>query len=323
MLLDAVIVVLGFVGLVWGADKFVYGASALARNLGVSPLTIGLTIAAFGTSAPEIFSSAVAAMVGRPELAIGNALGSNMFNVGVALGVAAVIRPLVPPDSLSSKELPALLLVTLVTGALLFDLRLGLLDALVLIAIAVFFGYRLVGGGALLGELPAVEAGEEDRIGNLRAALYLLLGLALLVLGAEALVRAATSIAEGLGVSAAIIGLTVIALGTSLPELVLSVTCVSKGHHELAIGNIVGSNIWNLLVVLPFPGLFGPSAVEPFLLERDYTAMLLLTALLAGFCLYGIRRRRKIGRVSGIIFLSVYCGWFALMLMDVQRAAAS
>ena len=143
MFLDTIIIVLGFIGLIWGADKFVYGASALARNLGVSPLMIGLTIVAFGTSAPEIFSSAVAALEDKPELAIGNALGSNLFNVGVALGVAAVISPLKPPESLINNELPALLLVTLVTGALLFDKSLGIFDALVLISITGFFGYKI------------------------------------------------------------------------------------------------------------------------------------------------------------------------------------
>ena len=256
MFLDPIIIVLGFVGLIWGADKFVFGASVLARNLGVSPLMIGLTIVAFGTSAPEIFSSAVSALNDKPELAVGNALGSNLFNVGVALGVAAVISPLKPPESLVKKEIPALLLVTFVTGALFLDLFLGVFDAVVLITITVYFGYRLFRKKVKTGVMPELADEELSEISSLQAGAYLVLGLALLVLSAEALVAAATSIAGSLGVSTAIIGLTVVALGTSLPELAASVTCVLKGHHDLAIGNIVGSNILNLLAVLPFPGLF-------------------------------------------------------------------
>ena len=169
MLIDSVIIVLGFVGLIWGADKFVFGASGLARNLGVSPLMIGLTIVAFGTSAPEIFSSAVSAWEGQPELAIGNALGSNLFNVGVAVGVAAVISPLKPPDSLIGKELPALLLVTFTTGALLMDLYLGLIDAAVLIGITVFFGYRLFRKRVKSGTIVDIDEEEIAEINSFQA----------------------------------------------------------------------------------------------------------------------------------------------------------
>jgi cation:H+ antiporter len=318
MFLDPVIIILGFIGLIWGADKFVFGASALARNVGISPLMIGLTIVAFGTSAPEIFSSAVAALEDKPELAVGNALGSNLFNVGVALGVAAIISPLKPPASLISKEIPALLLVTFIAGALLFDLSLGRFDAFVLIAITAYFGYRLYRKRVKSGSLPEITDAEISIISNAQALLYLALGLALLVLSAAALVAAATSIAEFFEVSTAIIGLTVVALGTSLPELAASVTCVLKGHHDLAIGNIVGSNILNLLAVLPFPGLFSPGPVESQLLFRDYTAVLLLTLLLAYFCYVGVKKDRMIGRMNGIIFLSIYCGWFTVMFVQVN-----
>lgn len=318
MFLDTVIIVLGFIGLIWGADKFVFGASALARNFGVSPLMIGLTIVAFGTSAPEIFSSAVAAYEGKPELAIGNALGSNLFNVGIALGVAAVISPLKPPESLISKELPALLLVTFVAGALLIDLNLGIFDALVLIGITGYFGYKLFRKRVRSGAVPEIEESELAEINSIQAMAYLVLGLALLVLSAEALVQAATSIAELLGVSTAIIGLTIVALGTSLPELAASVTCVLKGHHDLAIGNIVGSNILNLLAVLPFPGLLSAGAIDSSLLYRDYIGVLILTLLLSYFCYRGIKKNKMIGRGNGLIFLSIYGCWFTFMLIQVQ-----
>ncbi|MEX0963596.1 MAG: calcium/sodium antiporter [Pseudohongiellaceae bacterium] len=317
MFLDTVIIVLGFVGLIWGADKFVFGASVVARNFGVSPLMIGLTIVAFGTSAPEIFSSAVSAIKDKPELAIGNALGSNLFNIGIALGIAALISPLKPPESLINKEIPALLLVTFVTGALFIDLFLGVFDAVLLIVITFYFGYKLFRKKVKTGVLPELNNETLSEVSSLQAAAYLVLGLALLVLSAEALVSAATSIAESLGVSTAIIGLTVVALGTSLPELAASVTCVLKGHHDLAIGNIVGSNILNLLMVLPFPGLFAPGLIEPALLYRDYAGVLLLTLLLAYFCYVGIKKGKMISRPNGAIFISIYLGWFGIMLYQI------
>ena len=318
MLLDSVIIVLGFIGLIWGAEKFVFGASGFARNMGVSPLMIGLTIVSFGTSAPEIFSSAVSAWDGKPELAIGNALGSNLFNVGVALGVAALISPLKPPKSLNKSELPALLLVTFTTGALLIDLHLGIFDAIVLICITFYFGYRLFRKRVKTGTVVDIDDEDIAEINSLQAVAYLVLGLALLVLSAEALVQAASSIAESLGVSTAIIGLTVIALGTSLPELAASVTCVLKGHDDIAIGNIVGSNILNLLIVLPFPGLLSAGLIEAELFYRDYMSVLLLTLLLAFFCYRGIKRDIKIGRANGVIFLLIYCGWFTFMYSQLN-----
>ena len=318
MLIASVIIVLGFLGLIWGADKFVSGASGLARNLGVSPLLIGLTIVAFGTSAPEIFSSAVAAMQKKPELAIGNAFGSNLFNVGIALGIAALIKPLKAPESMLNRELPALLLVTVVTGILIADLRLDLLDAILLIMITVFFIYRLL-KQQIKSTKASLETPEQEstRMKSLKAVAYLTIGLLILVISAEALVQAASNIAEALGVSASIIGLTIVALGTSLPELAASVTCVLKNQDELAIGNIVGSNILNLLAVLPFPGIFAPGLIEANLFYRDFSIVTFLTILLCFFCYRSIKKEIHIGRVSGIIFLLIYCGWFTVMLNSI------
>ena len=318
MLIASVIIVLGFLGLIWGADKFVSGASGLARNLGVSPLLIGLTIVAFGTSAPEIFSSAVAAMQKKPELAIGNAFGSNLFNVGIALGIAALIKPLKAPESMLDRELPALLLVTVITGILIADLQLDLLDAILLIMITVFFIYRLL-KQQIKSTKASLETPEQEstRMKSLKAVAYLTIGLLILVISAEALVQAASNIAEALGVSASIIGLTIVALGTSLPELAASVTCVLKNQDELAIGNIVGSNILNLLAVLPFPGIFAPGLIEANLFYRDFSIVTFLTILLCFFCYRSIKKEIHIGRVSGIIFLLIYCGWFTVMLNSI------
>ena len=300
------------------------GASALARSLGVSPLVIGLTIVAFGTSAPEVFSSAVAALAGEPELAIGNALGSNLFNVGVALGVAAIISPLKPPESLIDlsfstslivDEIPALLLVTLVTGALLFNLHVGVFDALVLLGITALFVYRQI--KKRTDSPPEFKQADLPNVSKLQAIAYLLLGLVLLIGSAEFLVLAASFIAESLGVSTAIIGLTIVAVGTSLPELATAVICALKRQHDLVIGTIFGSNILNLLAVLPFPGLFSPGPIEPLLLSRDYLVVLVLTLLLSYYCYRGIKRKKMIGRVCGLIFLSIYCGWFTVMLIQL------
>jgi len=228
-----------------------------------------------------------------------------------------LISPLKPPESLVKKEIPALLLVTFVTGALFLDLFLGVFDAVVLITITVYFGYRLFRKKVKTGAMPELADEDLSEISSLQAGAYLVLGLALLVLSAEALVAAATNIAGSLGVSTAIIGLTVVALGTSLPELAASVTCVLKGHHDLAIGNIVGSNILNLLAVLPFPGLFAPGVIEPALLYRDYIGVLTLTLLLAYFCYQGVKKGKMISRLNGAVFISIYLGWFGVMLYQL------
>jgi cation:H+ antiporter len=317
MLLDVFIICLGFAGLIWGADKFVFGASAFARNVGISPLVIGLTIVAFGTSAPEIFSSAASALAGEPELAIGNAIGSNIFNLGIALGVAVVIKPITPPSSLSSKELPALMLVSVVCGLLLFNLYLGVSDSLMLIALVVYFVYHLFTRKAA-GLIEDDDDDIPDDVPTLRALIYLGFGLILLVVSADALVSASVSIAEALGVSSAIIGLTLVALGTSLPELAATVTCAIKGHHELAVGNIIGSNILNILVVLPFPGLIAAGPFSSELLYRDYTAMMVLTMLLVAICYPAIRQRKQIGRFHGCLFMLLYAGWFGIMYYQIQ-----
>tara|TARA_R110002167_G_scaffold144413_6_gene334703 strand:- start:27822 stop:28787 length:966 start_codon:yes stop_codon:yes gene_type:complete len=321
MLLDVVIVIFGFVGLIWGADKFVAGASAIAFNFGVAPLMIGLTIVAFGTSAPEFFSSAVAAIENQAPIAIGNALGSNIFNIGVALGIAALIRPITPPNSLVRRELPALLIVTVVTGIVFSNLYIGIIDSLVLIALLALCVLALVRRGLRGEPAPDLAEIEEDTdipaISTTRASLRLSIGLVLLVIGAEALVGSASSIATRLGVSSSIIGLTIVALGTSLPELAACVASVLRGHSDLALGNIVGSNILNLLVVLPFPGLLAAGPIEQELFYRDYATMLAMTVVLAGTCLWTIKSGKTIGRSFGFVFLLMYAVWFSIMYQQI------
>jgi cation:H+ antiporter len=323
MLIATLIIVLGFVGLIWGADRFVTGASSLARNYGISPLIIGLTIVAFGTSAPEFFSSAVAAYQGKPGLAIGNAFGSNLFNIGIALAIAAIISPLELPKSIISREIPALLLVTTTTAILLLDLYIGTFDAIALLLVTAFLIYKLLKQKLFNVDNLSISLNEDTalstkKIGTARAIIYLAIGLFILLASAEALVQAASNIADHLGVSAAIIGLTIVALGTSLPELAAAVVSVMRGHDDLAIGNIFGSNILNFLVVLPFPGLLAPGAIEPSLFYRDFSTVLLLTALLCFICYRCYRRKQQIGRLYGVIFLLIYCSWFTFMMLEVR-----
>ena len=321
MWLDVLIVAFGFAGLIWGADKFVAGASAMALNWGVTPLMIGLTIVAFGTSAPEFFSSAIAAIEDQAAIAIGNALGSNIFNSGIALGIAALIRPIIPPSSMCKRELPALLLVTIVTGFLFANLYLGPYDSVILIALFAFVAVYLSRPEEDTGDGSATAHDEETSIipmSTSRASLFLMLGLALLIFGAEALVSGATAIATELGVSSAIIGLTIVAFGTSLPELAACVASVLKGQSDLAIGNIVGSNVLNLLVVLPFPGLLAAGLIETNLLTRDYLAMLAMTLVLAAAIFWTIKSGKSIGRACGVVFLLMYAAWFTTLIQQAQ-----
>jgi cation:H+ antiporter len=320
MLVNVVIICLGFAGLIWGADKFVFGASAFARNVGIPPLVIGLTIVAFGTSAPEIFSSAASALAGEPELAIGNAIGSNIFNLGIALGVALVIKPITPPKSLARKELPALMLVSVLCGVLMMNLYIGAWDALMLIAVVTFFiVYLFTSKRAQPADADAEDDDEiPDNVSTGKALTWLILGLVLLIVSAEYLVDASISIAQILGVSSGIIGLTLVALGTSLPELAATVTCALRGHHELAVGNIIGSNVLNILVVLPFPGLLAASYFDSSLFYRDYMAMMALTILLLAISYPAIRARRQLGRSSGIAFIMLYLAWFGIMYYQIH-----
>jgi cation:H+ antiporter len=315
MFLNITLVFIGFAGLIWGGDRFVVGASSLARAFGISPLIIGLTVVAFGTSAPEIFSSAVAALNQQPELAIGNTLGSNLFNIGVVLGLTTLIVPLKPPPTLLKQELPFLLFITVLTGTLFFDLYLGPLDALCLCLIILFASFKIFRqkkGSNSIALTPNF---------NLRevffACGYILLGITLLIVGAEILVSSATNIAEYYSVPDVIVGLTIIAWGTSLPELATSVSCILKRKYDIALGNVVGSNLLNILAVLPFPGVLSPSVIEPIVFYRDYMLTLFVTLLLTGFCYYGVYADKKVGRLAGATFLLTYLGWFVLVLNEL------
>ena len=314
MLLAVSALVLGLVILVWSADRFVIGAAASARILGVSPLVIGLTIVSLGTSAPEMFVSAMAAFGGAGSLAVGNAIGSNIANIGLVLGITALVAAIPLQKRLLKKEIPLLLLVTIIAGLVLADLKLDRIDAGILIITLVVAVYLLFQQSSDSGEaiIDEDEQAAIDATSNKEAAFWLVTGLVALMVSSKMLVWGATFVAQAFGVSELVIGLTIVALGTSLPELAASVTSALKGHHDIAIGNIIGSNIFNLLAVLPIPGLVAPLMVDALVLERDYSTMLGLTLALVLIIALGFRKG-VIARPIGAILLLSYCAYLAVI----------
>jgi cation:H+ antiporter len=316
MITALVAVLIGLVVLVWSADKFVLGAAATARRLGMSPLLVGLTIVSIGTSAPELFVSAVATLDGAGNLAIGNALGSNITNIGLVLGITALVSPIPLKKKLLRKELPLLLLVSILAGLTLADLELSYIDSILLLAGLVAAMYILFQESDDSGEslVDEDEAAAIESLSTKMAVFWLLLGLVCLMISSKALVWGATEIARSFGISDLMIGLTIVAIGTSLPELAASVASALKGHHDIAIGNVIGSNIFNLLAVMPVPGLIATVAVEPMALYRDLPVMLALTlALLVLFILN--RRSGVMGRFSGSLLGLSYLGYLTTLFM--------
>ena len=253
MLDNVLLIVAGLVLLIWGADRFVHGAAAIARNLGIAPLLIGLTVVAFATSAPEIMVSVNAALRGEPDLAIGNAIGSNIANIGLVLGSVAMIKPIELTSATLRREMPALLAVSLLTVSLFLDSYLSRIDGLVLLTGLVIVMVWLTRLGLRSSASDPMQADYEAEIPkhvSMRIAVFWLsVGLVMLLGGAELLVDGAIEVARELGVSEIVIGVTVIAFGTSVPELTVSMVSALRGEYGLAIGNIVGSNIFNLLAV--------------------------------------------------------------------------
>lgn len=320
MLLFSLAIILGLAVLVWSADRFVTGAVATALNLGMTPMMVGLTVVAFGTSAPELIVSATAALEDASKLAVGNAIGSNIANIGLVLGITALVSAIPLKDSILRVEFPILIAATLLATFLIWDLHLGFADGIALAAILILSMYAL----AKLQNAPAEELEEIEENKNIaptRAYLLLAGSLVLLILSSKALVWGASGIAHELGVSELIIGLTIVAIGTSLPELAASIASALKGHHDLALGNVIGSNLFNLLAVLAIPALLNPPTLEQDVLYRDYGLMLGLTLGLAMIAYIkkaaGIQ---ALGKFIGVLLLAVYFGY--LYVLYLQTAAA-
>lgn len=320
MLTAAAAIILGFVLLVWSADRFVTGAAATAADLGASSLIIGLTIVGFGTSAPEILISSLSAWQGNPGLAVGNALGSNIANMALILGAAAVIAPMAVDSSILKREMPVLLGVMLLTLALLWDLELSLLDGIILlVALFLVMGW-LVRQGMSDGDdsLGSEFDDEIPRDMPLKTAIFwLIIGLVVLVASSRLLVWGAVEIATELGIPDLIIGLSIVAIGTSLPELATSVAAALKNEHGIALGNVIGSNIFNSLAVLGLPGVIAPHMVASEVLTRDMSVQFGITLLAIIMALSWRGRPGRINRPEGGILLLCFAAYQTLLFFQL------
>lgn len=325
MLMPLAAIVVGLIILVWSADRFVDGASATARYAGMPPLLIGMVIVGFGTSAPEIVVSVIAAWQGNPGLALGNAYGSNIANIGVILGITALIGPITVNSQVLRKELPILVLISLLSLGLVWNGMLSLLDAIILLlvfALYMFWSIKqgMKGGADSLSEDES-EALDDNSMSAKQAWFWLVVGLVLLVASSRLLVWGAVDIAQAFGVSDLIIGLTIVAIGTSLPELASSIVAIRKNQHDLAIGNVIGSNLFNTLAVVGLAGVIHPMAVPSEVISRDFTMMIGFTLSL--FVLgYGFKGRPgRITRLGGGLLLLSYVGYTLWLAQSVLSTA--
>ena len=313
-------VVAGLAVLVWSADKFVDGAVGIARFCGMSTLLIGMVVVGFGTSAPELVVSALSALEGSPQLALGNAYGSNVANIALILGMTAAISPIVVKRSALKRDLPILVFVTVLSIVLLLDGAITRMDGVILLGVfAVVMGVNIWSEkrkdkNVQLPENPDAEEPSDNKMSLGKSVFWLVLGLALLVGSSRALVWGAVEIAHFFNVSDLLIGLTIVAIGTSLPELASSIVAARKGEDDLAVGNIIGSNLFNTLAVVGIAASIAPMEnVDRLILTRDMPLMLCLT--LALFAL-GFRRRGdgRINRIAGVLFLVIYVGYLGVLV---------
>ena len=312
--------VIGLIFLVWSADKLVFGAAALARNVGISPLVIGMTILAMGSSAPEMMVSATAALDGKTDTAVGNVLGSNIANIALILGITALIKPLAISSPVLRRELPLMILVTLVSGAILWDSHLGFHEGVllfVLFAVFILAMLRISRKEKKLGDAFIEEQESEipEGVSNLKAGMWVVIGLIILPIAASTLVDSAVVIAKYFGMSDLVIGLTIIAVGTSLPELAASLAGVLKGEDDMAVGNIIGSNVFNILAVMGIPGILNPSVLSEFAMGRDYWVMLGVSLLLVVMCL---GKSRSINRFEGAALFCIFIGYQTYLIFNMS-----
>lgn len=319
MLLPIIAVIGGLIILVWSADRFVDGSAGTANHLGVPPLLIGMIIVGFGTSAPEMVVSAMAAFDGNPGLALGNAYGSNIANIGLILGVTALLCPIAVHSSVVRKELPILLVVTGIAAWQLWDANLSRFDAIaLLIAFCGLMGWTVYQGlnqrKDPLGEEIEHELDERpQRLG--RDIMWIVIGLVLLVASSRVLVWGAVKIALTLGVSDLIIGLTIVAVGTSLPELAASIVAARKNEPDIALGNVIGSNLFNTLAVVGIAGVIHPLDVPPEILSRDLLAVAAFSLALFVFC-FGFGNLGRVSRPKGGLLIVAYVGYTGWLLND-------
>lgn len=310
MLMPSLAIIAGLALLVWSADRFVEGAAATARYAGMPPLLIGMVVVGFGTSAPEMVVSALAALEGKPALALGNAYGSNITNIALILGLVALISPIAVHSQVIRKELPILGAITLFSGVLIFDDLLTRLDAVLLLG--VFAGLMIwsirqgmAQSNDALGSDMAAEL-QDHAMSRQAALMWLFVGLILLIASSRLLVWGAVSIAQSMGVSELIIGLTIVAVGTSLPELASSLMAIRKKEHDIALGNVIGSNLFNTLAVVGIAAIIHPLEVPAEVQTRDWGLMTLLTFSLFIIGMGFGGRAPRVNRLEGSLYLLVF-----------------
>lgn len=324
MITPVAAIVAGLAILVYGADRFVDGAASLAKQFGLPPLLIGMVVVGFGTSMPEMLVSATAALDGTYGIALGNAYGSNTTNILLIIGLSAIISPIRVTEAAIKREIPILLGVTALVIVLLLDNVVSRIDAVVmLVAFAVTLGlsiYRSIRPANRVEAIEAVETAKEveeeirgKEYSTGKAAFWVLVGLVLMVGSSKMLVWGAVSIAHYFGVSDLVVGLTVVAVGTSLPELASSIAAARKGQDDIALGNIIGSNVFNSLMVIGVSGLIHPLAAEPDFMRRDIPVMAATTLLLYAFC-WGRGGKGVVTRLEGTILFIGYCAYTAYLI---------
>ncbi len=314
MLYSLVATLGGLLALIWSADRFVVGASGIAKSLNVAPLLIGMVIVGFGTSTPELFVSSLASWGGDFDMAAGNAIGSNIVNTCMILGITSFVAPIIVSSGIIRRELPILLGISLLFGAVIYDLAINRTEAaLLLIGFAFLLLWTIYTAKNQHNDVLEKEFKQElssSKPTNLKVAIFwACTGLIVLIVSSRVLVWGAVSIAEDLGVSKLVIGLTIVAFGTSFPELVTSVLAAIKGEHYVAIGNVIGSNMFNLLAVVGVAGAVRPmEGLADTILTRDWVMMIFCTGILLVMTI-GFRSRRFIGRLDGAVLLCLYCAY--------------
>lgn len=316
MTLAVAAIIGGLIILVWSADRFVEGAASTARHFGMTPLLIGIVVIGFGTSAPEMIVSASSALSGSPGIALGNAYGSNITNIALILGLTAIIKPLSVNSDVLKKELPILLAVTLLSAYLVYDANVTQLDAIILLAVFfVYMAWTIITAMKSKNDALSLDVDAEltnsAEMGLGKAILWLIIGLVLLVISSQFLVWGAVEVAKFFGVSDLVIGLTIVAVGTSLPELASSIAAARKGEVDLALGNIIGSNLFNTLAVVGIAGVIEPMQATEEIFSRDIVIMSALTFLLFifGINLYRRAEGGRINRLEGLLLFTAYVGY--------------
>jgi cation:H+ antiporter len=320
MFLAIAAVLVGIIILVFSADKFVEGAAVTAKYFGLPPLLIGMLVIGFGSSMPEMVISFLSAYEGNPGLALGNAIGSNISNIALILGVTAVISPIAVASTVIHRELPLMLVVTALAASLIyFDGTLNKIDGVILMGIFIAVMSWTIYQGIHETKDHLAEVVEQEYKETLplkTAIIFLVVGLITLVISSRILVWGGVDIAQRLGISDLIIGLTIVAVGTSLPELASSIAAVKKNEHELALGNVIGSNMFNISIVIGIAAFISPSTVDPDVLYRDLPVLSVMTVALFIMC-YGFGDKGRISRHEGITLLLGYISYNALLIVSV------